>query len=132
MEYYCLTCYERKVERVAKVETVLACPYCGTTAEEAKKRNIVGCAMCYGALRKVLQPVVTKLQGGHAHTGKGPTGGKTENIRRRCFELKSLAEKLNADEDFDGARAYLEILTAIQSGKEEEFVWRKHPPSFKQ
>jgi hypothetical protein len=75
---------------------------------------------------------VTKLQGGQAHTGKGPTGGKAENIRRRCFELKALAEKLNADGDFDGARAYLEILTAIQSGKEEEFVWRKHPPLFKQ
>jgi protein-arginine kinase activator protein McsA len=53
VEYYCLTCYERKIERAVKMETVLACPYCGTTAEEAKKRNIVGCAMCYGALREV-------------------------------------------------------------------------------
>ena len=130
VEYYCLTCYERKVERVAKTDGAF-CPYCGTTAEEAKKRNIVGCAMCYGALREVLQPIVTKFQGGNPHTGKGPTVTKSENIRRRCYELKALAEKLNADGDFDGARAYLEILTAIQSGKEEEFVWRKHPPSYK-
>ena len=45
-EYYCLDCYERLFGEAGKEDSnVLACPYCGVTAVEVKKRNIVGCAM---------------------------------------------------------------------------------------
>ncbi len=131
-EYYCLDCYARLFESVGKAEIVSpACPYCGVTADEVKKRNIVGCAMCYDALQDVLMPIVSKFQGENTHTGKSPVGDRGENIRRRCYELKSIADKLNADGDFDGARAYIERLSALQNGKEEDYVWRKHHRLFK-
>lgn len=132
-EYYCLDCYERTFGEADKeTPSVLACPYCGVTAVEVKKRNIVGCAMCYETLKEVLAPLVCKFQGENTHTGKSPAGGEREDIRRRCYELKSLADKLNDDGDFDGARAYIERLSALQSGKEEDYVWRKYHRSFRQ
>lgn len=131
-EYYCLDCYERLFGEVGKIDAVApACPYCGVTADEVKKRNIVGCAMCYETLKPVLDPIVTKFQGETTHTGKSPAGDFGEDIRRRCYELKSIADKLNADGDFDGARAYIERLSALQNGKEEDYVWRKHHRLFK-
>ena len=131
-EYYCLDCYEKTFGEADKEDAnTLCCPYCGVTADEVKKRNIVGCAMCYETLGEVLYPIVSKFQGTYLHTGKRPVGDSSENIRRRCYELKSIADKLNADGDFDGARAYIERLSALQSGKEEDYVWRKYHRSFK-
>lgn len=134
VEYYCLDCYHRFMLTPETTEELFAeCPYCGTTAEEVKKRNLVGCARCYQTLAHALMPTVAKLQGNEAHKGKSPVGGESERLSRRCHELKTIVNKLNAEKDFDGARAYTEILSELQSGlgEEEDYVWRKHPHLFK-
>ncbi|MBQ8291507.1 MAG: hypothetical protein IJX88_03230 [Clostridia bacterium] len=131
LEYYCLDCYHRLFLDVGESTGTTVCPYCGVTADEVKRRNIVGCAMCYESLKDALYPIVTKLQGGQKHKGKKPVGDKSEDIRRRCYELRAIADKLNAEGDFDGARAYVECLVKLQRGEEEEYVWRKHPLLYK-
>ncbi|MBQ8685716.1 MAG: hypothetical protein IJ514_06075 [Clostridia bacterium] len=126
VDYYCMDCYARLFIAADETsETASVCPYCGTTAEEVKKRNLVGCANCYKTLKGVLFPVVTKMQGGEAHKGKSPLGGESERIARRCYELKTIADKLFSEGDYDGARLYLQRLTALENGMTEEgFVWR--------
>lgn len=133
IEYYCLDCYHASFVDGFDEETALtACPYCGTTAESVKKRNLVGCAECYTSLRAVLFPIVKKMQGGKVHTGKTPVGDERERVRRRCNELRQIIDKLNAEGNFDEARAYTERLTDLQKGAErEDFVWAKHRRLYK-
>ena len=133
VEYYCLDCYHTLfIVTGEDKKGSSVCPRCGQTAEEIKKRNIVGCAYCYTAHEGVLFPVVAKMQGERAHTGKSPLGGDSERLSRRCYQLKSVVEKLREDGRNDDAKARLERLNALQSGYgEEDFVWRKRPHSFK-
>lgn len=134
--YFCLECYHRlfiTAETDGANATPDRCPYCGTSAEELKKRNLVGCAKCYEAFAATLSPVIVKMQGGAVHCGKSPQGGEYEKRARRASELKTIVGMLNAEKDFKAARAYTERLSALQEGiEEEDYVWRKRPHSFKQ
>lgn len=127
VDYYCLECYHRFfITADGEAIGAAVCPYCKTTAEEVKKRNLVGCAYCYKAFQKLLYPVVAKLQGGEAHKGKKPLGGKLERAARQRYEAKTVSELLQKQGDFEGARAYAERLNALENGYgEEDFVWRK-------
>ena len=134
VEYFCLDCYHRLLVVVGE-ETdaeLDKCPYCGTGVEEIKKHRLVGCAKCYETLAAVINPMIVKMQGGAAHCGKSPQGGDYERLARRTGELKTIVNKLNAEKDFQAARAYTERLSALQEGNEEDYVWREYPLSFKQ
>lgn len=136
VEYYCLTCYHERfidggVDNVANVDT-LVCPYCGVSAEEVKKRKLVGCAMCYESLESVIYPMIVKMQGVDAHKGKKPLGGEMDKASRRAYELKTVIDKLNDDGEFERAKEYTKRLTELQNGYgEEEYVWRKRPHLYK-
>ncbi|MBQ7368350.1 MAG: hypothetical protein IJW60_01410 [Clostridia bacterium] len=135
VEYFCLDCYHQLFV-VADAETDDSpdiCPYCGMGIEELKKHRLVGCAKCYQTFAATLNTMIVKMQGGAAHCGKKPQGGDYERLARRTGELKTIVNKLNAEKDFVAARAYTERLSALQEGfEEEDYVWRKHPLSFKQ
>ena len=125
VEYYCMDCYARAfISDTADMTERDACPYCGTKAEEIKKRNIVGCAKCYDSMAKVLYPIVTAFQGAEAHKGKKPLGGEAERIARRYYELSTIEQKRLDEKDYDGAKLYKERMIALKSGVEEDFVWR--------
>lgn len=139
LEYYCLDCYHRlfivaESENNPNYETAFSCPYCGTTEEELKKRNLVGCARCYEVFANKLAPIIVRMQGGAVHCGKQPVGGESERLARRLHEWKAIVEKCDAEGDFERARAYTERILLLQEGieDEEDFVWRKHPLSYKQ
>ena len=124
VEYYCMACYAEKF--LSALDTgvgISACPYCGTTAEEIKKRNLVGCAKCYDAMETVLYPIVTAFQGEEAHTGKKPLGGEAERVARRYYELSTIYQKRIDEKDEEGANLYKQRMTALKSGVEEDFVW---------
>ena len=134
IEYFCLDCYHRLfvVAETETDETPENCPYCGTSVEEVKKHRLVGCAKCYQVFAATLNPMIVKMQGGTVHCGKKPQGGDYERLARRTGELKTIVNKLNAEQEFQAARAYTERLSALQEGIEDDYVWRKHPLSFKQ
>lgn len=127
-EYFCLDCYDKlfRGTRYMQTEKGKQCPYCGMTAEALKKRQLVGCAMCYQTLSDVTDLMVNKMQGDKMHDGKSPVGGQSERVARRCGELKLLIEKCNKEKNFSLSRTYTEHLVRLQSGWEEEYVWQKH------
>ena len=136
MEYYCLDCYhERFIDGGAENSadmSALVCPYCGVSAEEVKKRKLVGCVMCYESLESAVFPMIVKMQGVDPHKGKRPLGWEKGKTTNRIYELKMVIEKLNADGDFERAKEYTKHLTELQNGYgEEEYVWRKHPHLYK-
>ena len=125
--YYCLECYhkifldvETDGENVARND----CPYCGTTALEMKKRNLVGCAKCYESMQSHVLPIITKMQGSEIHNGKRPYETEIERVSRRRCELKALVKKYTEEKDFESARAYEERLVQLENGIEEDYVWR--------
>ena len=128
IEYVCLDCYEHLLQAAYVQEMHKdTCPYCGTTAEILKKRNLVGCAKCYQTLHEITDRMVEKMQGNVPHCGKKPTGGELERIARRCDELKLMIDKFNREKDFEQSRAYTERLMRLQAGEaEENYVWQKH------
>lgn len=124
VEYYCMDCYAQNfLSGATGGEVRTACPYCGTTAEEIKKRNLVGCAKCYDTMEAVLYPIVTAFQSKEAHKGKKPLGGEAERIARRYYELSTIYQKLVDEKDEKGAKLYKQRMVALKSGVEEDFVW---------
>lgn len=127
VSYYCLDCYHKSFlcdEENSLAFVYSACPYCGTTAEEFKRRNLVGCARCYETLQRAVYPVIRKMQGDELHKGKAPYETETERIERRCFELKTLAEKRYLEGDKEGAAEYEEQIASLKAGEEEVYSWR--------
>ena len=127
VSYYCLDCYHKTFlcdDEKSDANVYFACPYCGTSIDEFKKRNLVGCAYCYQTLQRGVYPVVRKMQGTELHKGKPPYETEQEKIERRAFELKVLAEKRYLDGDEEGAAEYEEQISRLKAGEEEEYVWR--------
>ncbi|MBQ8323452.1 MAG: hypothetical protein IJX91_05745 [Clostridia bacterium] len=127
ISYYCLDCYHNTFlcdDERSDAYVYSACPYCGTTAEEFKKRNLVGCAYCYETLQRAVYPVIRKMQGGELHRGKAPYENEREKTERRCLELKTLAEKRYREGDKEGAAEYEEQISRLRAGDEEEYAWR--------
>ena len=136
VSYLCLDCYHKlciDMNGQSETDSFSECPYCGTTSEEVKKRNIVGCAKCYEMLKGPLYPVVMKMQGGEIHKGKRPLGGASEKVERRCNELKMLIENAYDEKDYARAKEYTERLSFLQDNPdgEEDFVWRRRQISYK-
>ena len=127
VEYYCLDCYHTQFLSAKETADASVCPACGTSVDEVKKRNLVGCAYCYQAFQNTLFPVISKLQGGEVHKGKKPLGGDLERRARQRYEAKTVCELLQKRGDFEGAKPYAKRLGEIENGEDKEgFIWRKH------
>ena len=159
VEYYCLDCYHRLFLFTDETEgdmDLTACPYCGTSLAEVKKSKLVGCAKCYKMLNGGMLPLIKKMQGEKAHTGKTPPlDGYDVNVdngarliaddfrkqaialarfERQCNELEVIISKLKAENNYEDAKGYADKLSSMRSKSsiEEEFVWRTRPNSSKQ
>ena len=78
-------------------EGVLRCSACGLSYEEFKERYRLGCAQCFDAFREQLQPLLRKVQGAEAHTGKHPTGvAERSDEDRAAWALEILTRRLQA------------------------------------
>ncbi len=148
-----MECYSRLfLEGGTSEETSLgACPYCGTGLDEVKKSKLVGCAHCYSSMQTGLFPLVKKMQGGRAHTGKTPPlegeygspyasgdivygeyrkqAVAKARYARQQHELKIIIDTLHAEGRGEEASGYEEKLAAmkIRGTIEEDFVWRTRP-----
>lgn len=125
--YYCLDCYHKlfvyaEEENVSKT----ACPYCGTTASEVKRRKLVGCAYCYRSLQNTVVELISAMQGEEAHKGKKPYDTPSERIMRRRNELRAVQKSAQEKKDFERARSCEAAIADLENGIEEEYVWQKH------
>lgn len=128
--YYCLECYHKFFldSEENDEERLSACPHCGLTVSEFKKRNLVGCAYCYRALKHVVHPATVKFQGSELHKGKTPFEGTGEKERLE-YELRTIIHKCTAEGNFKRAKECEERLIKLQNGEEEEYVWQHLPLS---
>lgn len=133
----CPACYEKlycedKEDLLASMlredEGEKRCPNCGSTLEEFRRTNLLGCAACYSAFFSELTPIIRVIQGKLHHVGKVPAqidSEKYDTLRRLVYEQEAVREQLGeAERTGDVVRAEelrsrLEQLKREISGGEE-------------
>ena len=86
----------------AKTET--ACPNCGMTYGDFSRGGKIGCSECYFAYGSRLEPLLRRIHGTSAHTGKVPRrGGGKLALRQKLRQLKADLDAHVAREEYEQA-----------------------------
>lgn len=84
------------------------CGTCGIDYNEFRKSGRLGCGDCYKSFRNQLLPIIKRVQGGSAHSGKVSKRIESDKrIQRRIDQLKTKLKKsieLEAYEEAAGIR----------------------------
>lgn len=97
----------------------ITCPRCGETYAEFQKTGMLGCAECYGAFRKELTPLITRVQGRAQHAGRRPPVNPEEQERQsQMEELRKQMEAAVAEENFEEAARLRDQLRAMAASGE--------------
>lgn len=80
------------------------CPTCGTAQSLFAQKGLFGCGDCYKHFGGRLEPLLRRIHGSSAHTGKVPlrSGGKVL-LARQIEELKAGLRDAVAREEFERA-----------------------------
>lgn len=70
------------------------CPRCGLTFADFRRLGHLGCNDCYDTFKNELQPLLRKIHGSTAHTGKVPQG-KQFQAMRKTREITRLRKELH-------------------------------------
>lgn len=95
-----------------------ACPSCGLSAAEFKRKGRLGCAQCYAHFAGQLRPLLRKLHGGARHRGKpyvAPEQISSDDAARAEHLRRTLARAVEA-EDYERAAALRDELRELDSG----------------
>lgn len=81
-----------------------ACPSCGTPESLFAQKGLLGCGDCYRHFGERLEPLMRRIHGSGAHTGKVPlrSGGKVL-LARQIEELKAGLRAAVVREEFEKA-----------------------------
>jgi protein arginine kinase activator len=91
----------------------LRCPDCGITFEEFRTKGRFGCPRDYEVFGEALGPLLDKIHGARAHTGRLPRGrtvASTEASDRLLRLRRDLQEAVRAEHYEDAARLRDEIV----------------------
>lgn len=126
-EYYCLECYEKLFLSAREKEEFSACPYCGTTLEEAQTKKLVGCPYCYRTMSSEMVSMIEKMQNGICgHRGKRPPLPEEEELSFSHMHFASEAEKnayrkeMEGQTRFERQKKELESLVNYLKSKDTE------------
>jgi protein arginine kinase activator len=70
------------------------CRHCGMTYSEFAQSGVLGCSKCYAEMEAHLVPLIKRIQGTTAHSGKVPK--RTGGIARKRRELEALRRQLDS------------------------------------
>ncbi|NLO89051.1 MAG: hypothetical protein GX088_01755 [Clostridia bacterium] len=89
---------------VPMAETGLVCDMCGMSFAEFSRNGRMGCGQCYETFREKLKPLLKRIHGHYAHTGKIPKQlGENIRYKRELESLRRELETLVAEERFEEA-----------------------------
>ncbi len=100
--------------------TGLVCPNCGMTFEDFAHSGKIGCSVCYDTFRRQITPLLTRIHGASAHSGKIPRSSGGALVARR--EVEILKEKLNnavKNEEYENAAKYRDEIRALEKKMSE-------------
>lgn len=84
----------------------LCCPKCKLTYSEFGRTGRLGCPDCYNVFRKVLVPLLQRVQRGERHKGKSPLAkakSDLDPIEDQLLSLQKLLKDCISKEEFERA-----------------------------
>lgn len=93
-----------------------ACPGCGTTLEDLRRDNRLGCPRCYTAFRSVLLPLLARYHRHVAHVGKVPGGARPGTRPAEITRLRLALTKAVAAEEFERGASLRDRLRELEDG----------------
>lgn len=95
---------------------VAACPGCGTTIEDLRRDNRLGCARCYVVFRAILLPLLARFHRHVSHVGKVPGGAQPATRLAEIGRLRLSLSKAVAAEEFERAAGLRDRLRELEDG----------------
>jgi protein arginine kinase activator len=84
---------------VARVGDAI-CPTCGLTRREFKKSTRLGCARCYEAFARDIEPIIKDSHRGEYHIGKAPA---SERLTQQLIRLEADLQVAIKEQRFEDA-----------------------------
>lgn len=99
----------------------LKCKTCGMSYESFKKNGRLGCEDCYESFKRVVMPLIKRVQGATHNMGKVPASmsGKAK-IDMEIRELQEKLKKHVANEEFEEAAQLRDKIRQMESARDEQ------------
>lgn len=98
----------------------VACPSCGTTYGDFKKKGFLGCDNCYEYFNSALIPVIRRVQGNIEHVGKVPLKTEKDIIeKRKLIKLKEELQRAILMEEYEKAAKLRDEIRELQRNESE-------------
>lgn len=91
-----------------------ACPGCGTTLEDLRRDNRLGCSACYATFRTALLPLLARFHRHVSHVGKVPGGARPSTRLAEITRLRLALAKSVASEEFERAAGLRDRLRELE------------------
>ena len=108
-------------EKEVRAAVGLVCPNCGMTYQDFAHTGKIGCSVCYDTFRAQLAPLLKRIHGSSAHSGKIPKRAGGALVTRH--EVEVLKEALAAAvqrEEYEKAAEYRDKIRALEKQLAEE------------
>jgi len=107
----------------ADQEHAKACPDCGMTISQYKKKSLLGCPTCYKTFKEELLPIINKVQNNNSqHVGRAPSQMGVD--LNRNLQIRRLLKKLESavsQEQYEQAATLRDQLRDLhESGDQHE------------
>ncbi|NLB53981.1 MAG: hypothetical protein GX808_13740 [Syntrophomonadaceae bacterium] len=80
------------------------CPNCGMKFIDIRQTGKLGCAECYQAFNKDIEPILRRIHGSSRHTGKIPArGGEAVLLKKKIEALKIQLHEAVVHEEYEKA-----------------------------
>jgi protein arginine kinase activator len=97
------------------------CDHCGMSYGKFKQLGRLGCSQCYNAFQEKLLPLIKRVQGSEAHTGKVPKrAGASILMKKEIKRLKAELEKAIRSEEFEKAAVLRDQIRETESQLHKE------------
>lgn len=95
-----------------------ACPDCGMTLEEFRKKGRLGCARDYEVFQHHIGELLERIHGARAHVGRTP-GDDQADVERfeRVHSLRQRLEEAIREEAYESAARLRDEIKALESPK---------------
>ncbi len=94
----------------------LTCKTCGMTLAEFRSKGRLGCADCYEAFRRHLDPLLERIHNSSHHIGRLPHADPAS--RERSDKIRDLRERLESairEEDYEDAASLRDQLQSLEA-----------------
>lgn len=92
------------------------CPTCGMKYSDFSEQGKIGCSFCYTVFAEQVEPLIKRIHGSAAHTGKLPKrGGGALETRLKVKQLRQELERRVEREEYEEAASLRDAIRDLES-----------------